>query len=44
MRFFEEGRDTNCLPRPTVTHRLMSLTGLSLGGFLARIARLRFAR
>jgi hypothetical protein len=44
MRVFEEGRDTNCLSRPTFTHRLMSLTELSLGRFLARIADLRFAR
>jgi hypothetical protein len=31
MRVLEEGHDTNYLSRPTFTHRLMSLTGLSLG-------------
>jgi hypothetical protein len=31
MRVFEEGRDTNCLSRPAFPHRLISLTGVSLG-------------
>jgi len=44
MRVFEDGRDTNCLSRPTFTHRLMSLTGVSLGRLLASKNGLRFAR
>jgi hypothetical protein len=44
MSVFEIGRDTNCLSRPTFTHRLMSLAGISLGGLLASKNRLRFSR
>ena len=39
-----EGRDAHGFSRPTFTHRLISLTGVSLGRFLARIAGLCFAR